>query len=244
MKGVMVSPLVALAVWSVGALIVHGEAMPQSPNAAPNASFEHNSLRNEVQDGQMGLPKGIDSAGVPFIAPLGATSVAESSALSDTTAIRPIIIQPPFPGGQPLWSTPPSIIQQQQAVAAQQQRTYYYDPTHATRTAHGSWILPETVYDTTGRPISLTQLQQPAQKEPPLGSIPKDFDSFKKANATDQSIVVATVGVMALLLGALSAKRLRARSLLGHFVENESLREETAYDSSGAWREDLEKFDV
>lgn len=72
---------------------------------------------------------------------------------------------------------------------------------------------------------------------------------------------------MALLVGALSARRLRSRHFLSSCIENESLEDELAYDtaytttgghggggydtftstgSSGGlpWRGDLEKFDV
>jgi hypothetical protein len=78
--------------------------------------------------------------------------------------------------------------------------------------------------------------------------------------ATDQSIIVATVGVMALLVGAFSARRMRSRSILSSCIENESLEDDVAYDtaytvqhsdsnsyhtfSALGWKDDLEKFDV
>jgi len=73
--------------------------------------------------------------------------------------------------------------------------------------------------------------------------------------AQDQYIIIATVAVMALLVGALSARRLRSRNFLSSCIENESLEDEIAYDvattagdystfSAGNWRGDLEKFDV
>ena len=71
----------------------------------------------------------------------------------------------------------------------------------------------------------------------------------------DQSIIVSTVAVMALLVGALSARRLRSRSFLSACIENESLEDDVAYDTAytttdhsyntfGGWKGDLEKFDV
>ncbi len=60
---------------------------------------------------------------------------------------------------------------------------------------------------------------------------------------------------MALLVGALSARRLRSRSFLSSCIENESLEDDVAYDTAytttdnsyntfGGWKGDLEKFDV
>lgn len=89
----------------------------------------------------------------------------------------------------------------------------------------------------------------------------------------DQMIIISTVATMALLVGALSARRLRSRQFLSFCIENESLEDEMAYDAAyttqstvGAssmyagggydtfasgkyggdlrWRGDLEKFDV
>jgi hypothetical protein len=76
----------------------------------------------------------------------------------------------------------------------------------------------------------------------------------------DSSIIVCTVGVMALLVGAISARRMRSRSILSMCIENESLEDDIAYDtaytvSAGdsnqyhtfnnqGWKGDLEKFDV
>lgn len=82
------------------------------------------------------------------------------------------------------------------------------------------------------------------------------------STAADSSLIVCTVGVMALLVGALSARRMRSRSILSACIENEALLEdEAAYDTAytvnnvagGAnhyntfqqgWKGDLEKFDV
>jgi hypothetical protein len=70
---------------------------------------------------------------------------------------------------------------------------------------------------------------------------------------TDQSIIVGTAGIMALLVGALSARRLRSKGILSLCMDDENLQDEAAYDTafttSGsyntfAWKGDLEKFDV
>ena len=70
---------------------------------------------------------------------------------------------------------------------------------------------------------------------------------------TDQSIIVGTAGVMALLVGALSARRLRSKGVLSLCMDDENLQDDAAYDTafttSGsyntfAWKGDLEKFDV
>jgi hypothetical protein len=82
-----------------------------------------------------------------------------------------------------------------------------------------------------------------------------------KSSSQDQTIIVATVAVMALLVGALSARRLRSKSFLASCIENETLEDDMAYDSAyttaaggvgadssyntfGGWKGDLEKFDV
>lgn len=51
----------------------------------------------------------------------------------------------------------------------------------------------------------------------------------------DSSIIIGTVGVMALLVGALTARRMRSgrqRSLLSICIENESLEDDIAYDAA------------
>ena len=90
-------------------------------------------------------------------------------------------------------------------------------------------------------------------------SIPSGADvaaAWGDSTASDSSIIVATVGVMALLVGALSARRMRARSILAACIENESLEDDAAYDTAytvgsnhyntfqQGWKGDLEKFDV
>eukprot|EP00534_Pseudo-nitzschia_fraudulenta_P004889 CAMPEP_0201117108 /NCGR_PEP_ID=MMETSP0850-20130426/1183_1 /ASSEMBLY_ACC=CAM_ASM_000622 /TAXON_ID=183588 /ORGANISM="Pseudo-nitzschia fraudulenta, Strain WWA7" /LENGTH=541 /DNA_ID=CAMNT_0047381349 /DNA_START=153 /DNA_END=1778 /DNA_ORIENTATION=- len=88
--------------------------------------------------------------------------------------------------------------------------------------------------------------------------------SWGTSTSQDQTIIVATVAVMALLVGALSARRLRSKSFLSACIENESLEDDMAYDDAytttaaasgamgadssyntfGGWKGDLEKFDV
>ena len=84
----------------------------------------------------------------------------------------------------------------------------------------------------------------------------------------DSSIIICTVGVMALFVGALSARRMRShqqRSILSMCIENEQLDHDAAYDTiyttttnpnntifgsnhyntfAQGWKGDLEKFDV
>jgi len=87
------------------------------------------------------------------------------------------------------------------------------------------------------------------------------ISNWGKSTSQDQSVIVATVAVMALLVGALSARRLRSKSFLASCIENETLEDDMAYDSAytttagpvgadssyntfGGWKGDLEKFDV
>lgn len=87
----------------------------------------------------------------------------------------------------------------------------------------------------------------------------KISESWGTSTSQDQTIIVATVAVMALLVGALSARRLRSKSFLSACIENEALEDDMAYDDAytttamgadssyntfGGWKGDLEKFDV
>jgi hypothetical protein len=117
--------------------------------------------------------------------------------------------------------------------------------------------LPTTVYDQDGTPIDVTALRatnadiymEPPSREMSVLSVDPP--------AQDQYIIIATVAVMALLVGALSARRLRSKNVLSSCIENESLEDELAYDTAyttsaaagkydtfGPWKGDLEKFDV
>ena len=135
-------------------------------------------------------------------------------------------------------------------------RVLYYDPS----------VGIETVYDADGTPILLSSLQTDNTEiyleKPLLGATeqnapPLELDyEWGESQAQDQMIIVSTVATMALLVGALSARRLRSRQFLASCIENESLEDEVAYDTAyttngydtfvggGPWKGDLEKFDV
>ena len=92
--------------------------------------------------------------------------------------------------------------------------------------------------------------------------------SSQQPPMADSSIIICTVGVMALFVGALSARRMRShqqRSILSMCIENEQLDHDAAYDTiyttttnpnntifgsnhyntfAQGWKGDLEKFDV
>lgn len=179
---------------------------------------------------------------------------------------------------------------------------YYYDPRATIQDELGNiLVLPQTVYDSYGRPVPLQSLQaaKEIQIESPHSMIHHNISAnatvlnityshpntvntpvkdrkksisypveimssvggWGETTASDSSIIVATVGVMALLVGALSARRMRARSILAMCIENESLEEDAAYDTAytttgnsnnnqyyntfqQGWKGDLEKFDV
>ena len=162
---------------------------------------------------------------------------------------------------------------------------YYYDET-AAKSEDGSLTVPEIVYNQNGQPVLLASLQagqvlmqppaagssmqqseqqQQQASAPSLGATASSSTSGTRRKVfgpppEDEYIIIGTVLVMALLVGALSARRMRARSHLGFCIENEQLDEEeevtydnlstTAYNtfgggsSLGSWKGDLEKFDV
>jgi hypothetical protein len=80
------------------------------------------------------------------------------------------------------------------------------------------------------------------------------LEDWGKSHVSDSSVIVVTVGVMALLVGALSARKLRSRNMLSACIENETLEDDAAYDAlytthqyntfQQGWKGDLEKFDV
>jgi hypothetical protein len=127
-------------------------------------------------------------------------------------------------------------------------RIMYYDPSAGS--------IPETVYDADGKAYPLSSLQNDKTEiymEKATLEMPEY--TWGESQAQDQMIIVSTVATMALLVGALSARRLRSRQFLNSCIENESLEDEVAYDAayttngydtfgSGPWRGDLEKFDV
>jgi hypothetical protein len=174
--------------------------------------------------------------------------------------------------------SPPQLRVQPTDSSAQLQTTayFYYNPKDLVHDEHGQLVLPSLVYDAQGRSVSLASIQQVAKQvyfEPPKArmSAPKaalsststntatttTAESLKWSDASpwDQSILICTVGVMALLVGAVSARKLRhSRSILSACIENESLQDEIAYDTAYTvasdsyntfgWKGDLEKFDV
>jgi hypothetical protein len=178
--------------------------------------------------------------------------------------------------GAPMTQQDPQVTS---SLRQQQSRTvvYYYDPAQAV-SQDGKFYVPQTVYDANGNAVHLPSIQtQQIYVEPPrmtmtqtnnsansrhsdpdvarvmpqTGSVVTDLSAT--AAATDQSIVVATVGVLALLFGALSARKLRTRSLLSSCLDNEDeAAYDTAYTQSAdvnsyhtfSWKQDLEKFDV
>jgi hypothetical protein len=140
------------------------------------------------------------------------------------------------------------------------QQVYYYDAKEASSgTQDGEFDVPLVVYDEGGNAISLDALMDhhtgaEVFLEPPLQAVYAPA-AWGESAFQDQSIIVSTVAVMALLVGALSARRLRSRSFLSSCIENESLEDDIAYDTAytttdnsyntfGGWKGDLEKFDV
>eukprot|EP00526_Cylindrotheca_closterium_P010403 CAMPEP_0113648114 /NCGR_PEP_ID=MMETSP0017_2-20120614/25503_1 /TAXON_ID=2856 /ORGANISM="Cylindrotheca closterium" /LENGTH=402 /DNA_ID=CAMNT_0000560279 /DNA_START=164 /DNA_END=1372 /DNA_ORIENTATION=- /assembly_acc=CAM_ASM_000147 len=174
---------------------------------------------------------------------------------------------------QPQQPQQPLVQQQQQQQVQQQQQqqqqpqVLYYEPSHAM--ANGKLEAPMTVYDLNGNPIPLQSLrgaqiymEPPMQQQvqaPKRGMSTQDIQKWGESTSQDQSIIVATVAVMALLVGAISARRMRSRNVLSSCIENEALEDDVAYDTayttnkdnsyyntfaSGGWKGDLEKFDV
>lgn len=170
-----------------------------------------------------------------------------------------------------------SILEQQQFIQPPQQprqQILYYEPSDAL--ANGKLEAPMTVYDLDGNPIPLQHLrgstifmEPPSRLEPhtevrtkplQMAISTEEIQKWGESTAQDQSIIVATVAVMALLVGAISARRMRSRNILSSCIENEALEDDVAYDTaytttnkdnsyyntfaSGGWKGDLEKFDV
>jgi len=130
-----------------------------------------------------------------------------------------------------IYIEPPSLLQTRKSMPLQQMGQDDFQ--------NLSSVTPKVQRSLPSQKLSRNELQHIAS-EPP---------------AQDQYIIIATVAVMALLVGALSARRLRSRNFLSSCIENESLEDEIAYDvattagdystfSAGNWRGDLEKFDV
>ena len=175
--------------------------------------------------------------------------------------------QQPEPMQQQPQETPLAGTSQQAPV-----RYYYYDPAKTQQDPSGNLILPDTVYDSQGRAIPTAQLSGSitAAQQPQLESTGSTSNATPVAEPhkelaiptalaastslpADQSIIVGTVGVMALLVGALSARRLRSRGVLQVCLDDAVDDDAVAYDGAytvasgptyGTWKGDLEKFDV
>jgi hypothetical protein len=133
---------------------------------------------------------------------------------------------------------------------------YYYYPQHAVD-QYGNVKVPSIIFDRSGYPVDLKALQgkQVYMEPPKRGIAASPLPKWGESSTQDQNIIVSTVAVMALLVGALSARRMRSRSFLSACIENESLEDDVAYDTAytttdhsyntfGGWKGDLEKFDV
>lgn len=189
-----------------------------------------------------------------------------------------------------------------QEAEPQEHEILFYDPAEL-KTAPGELPLPKRVFDADGNEVDMSgkeallvpphhedeQQEEVKDRDPPSpphkeGDEPVQIQSsssvieegrnvLQTPQTQDQMIIISTVATMALLVGALSARRLRSRPFLSFFIENESLEDELAYDAAyttqstvgassfyaGAgydtfggskfggdlrWRGDLEKFDV
>lgn len=174
---------------------------------------------------------------------------------------------------------------------------YYYDPSSLTATSVNSPILtlPEIIYDANGNTKKLEEVHNGGKNEVYLEVKPKavwgdeQFNKWsqqlksaalsnnganERGGESDQLIVFGTIATMAILVGMLSAKRLRNKRLLEHCMEgdleddwDEGKKNDNAPISSSMdrervsllygepmggkkdfgglhWRGDLEKFDV
>ena len=156
--------------------------------------------------------------------------------------------------------------------SSQKTTILYYDPEAAT--VDGQLYVPQIVFDENGTEVDLQALQASLNAEvflepPPLGQSVQTVDAplqqlsreaveryAAEPPKQDQYIIIATVAVMALLVGALSARRMRSRNFLSSCIEDEALEDEVAYDvattngdystfaGNSIFRGDLEKFDV
>lgn len=108
-----------------------------------------------------------------------------------------------------------------------------------------------TIYNYTHPNTIHTPVHEHSHGEPPKGMV--RIQDWGTSHSSDSSVIVGTVGVMALLVGALSARKLRSRNMLSACIENETLEDEAAYDAAHThhyntfqqgWKGDLEKFDV
>jgi hypothetical protein len=103
-------------------------------------------------------------------------------------------------------------------------------PAAANDTTTTTWVHPNFVHT----PVYDRHKGMPAARLSPAGltkfvaQVPEWGDS----TSTDSTIIICTVGIMALLVGAISARRMRSRSVLSMCIENESLEDDVAYDAA------------
>lgn len=169
---------------------------------------------------------------------------------------------------------------------------YYYDPSSLMSSVESPTLtLPEVIYDANGNVKKLEDVHNGGKNEVYLEVKPKAVwgekwqstlnsklhgvssgtTSFNNntMQSSDQLIVFGTIATMAILVGMLSAKRLRSKRLLEHCMESDlddewdekkndapggSLMQRGFGDSMGGrrenygsglhWRGDMEKFDV
>ena len=191
-------------------------------------------------ENQAEIPPPLDQKGIlPVYSPIGAS-----------------IVQP-NPLGEPIPLTNidvgASVVRRRPHPNPRLTQIYYYD---SSQIRTGDFVIPTTVYAADGTPVDIEALRATNAEiyiEPPPPRAARQLNI--EPPAQDQYIIIATVAVMALLVGALSARRLRAKNLLSSCIENESLEDELAYDTAyttsagkydtfGPWKGDLEKFDV
>ena len=167
---------------------------------------------------------------------------------------------------------------------------YYYDPSSLTSSVESPTLtLPEVIYDANGNVKKLEDVHDGGKNEVYLEVKPKAVwgekwqstlksklhggsgtsSSNNTMQSSDQIIVFGTIATMAVLVGMLSANRLRSKRLLEHCMESDlddewdekkndaprgSLMQRGFGDPMGGrrenygsglhWRGDMEKFDV
>jgi hypothetical protein len=235
-----------------------------SANTPPQVILQQGQQLSQ-QGQQQQQPLGESQAPPLLPVPLGATGYGDSAHPLGATVVnhrpppRGDVLPEPLGATVHLRPSPRAVLN-----APPQQQVYYYDVKEATK--NGQLQIPDVVYDSNGHSIPLQALQgaqifleppiqQLAQEPPQQMVMPTQIKQWGESTTQDQSIIVSTVAVMALLVGALSARRLRSRSFLSSCIENESLEDDVAYDTAytttdnsyntfGGWKGDLEKFDV
>jgi hypothetical protein len=250
---------------------------PPSMGAAQNQMMQQQPQQQQVMTPDQFLathPNLRQGKMLPVIPTMGSAAGEQAQPLGNAQVTQPMgnvqVTQPmgntvpqgEAPMGQvriePLQGSPPDASANitQPNPLGKEASIYYYYPQHAVD-SYGNVKVPSIIFDRNGSPVDLKALQgkqvymEPPRRSIAAGSLPNWGDS----SSQDQSIIVSTVAVMALLVGALSARRMRSRSFLSACIENESLEDDVAYDTAytttdhsyntfGGWKGDLEKFDV